>query len=126
MKRRASPKHQKRICGLDGALVELIRLAALLIRKLECVELKVEDIMSAIGDFAKKQNDFNDRMDKAVSGLQNDVKLLNDTIAELQSTQGAITAEDQALLDQIESRSDAIATKLEALDALTPPTPPTA
>lgn len=83
-------------------------------------------IMSAISDFAAKQNAFNDRMDAAVAGLQGDVKTLNDQIAALQATQGQITPEDQALLDQIEQRGDAIATKLEALDALTPPTPPPA
>lgn len=89
--------------------------------------LKVErHIMSAISDFAAKQNAFNDRMDTAITGLQGDVKTLNDLIEKLQNSAGQITPEDQALLDQIETRSDGIATKLEALDALTPPPPPTA
>ncbi len=82
-------------------------------------------IMSAISDFAAKQNAFNDRIDTAVSDLQGDVKSLNDQIAALQASGGAITPEDQALLDGITARSSAIADKLDALDALTPPVPPT-
>lgn len=82
--------------------------------------------MSAVSEFSVKQNAFNDRMDAAVAGLESDVKSLNDTITKLQNTAGAITPEDQALLDAIQSRSEGIATKLSALDSLTPPVPPTA
>lgn len=82
--------------------------------------------MSAISDFAAKQNAFNDRMDTAVADLTGDVKSLNDTIAKLQSSPGTITDEDQASLDALQKRGEAIATKLEALDALTPPKPPAA
>lgn len=82
------------------------------------------DIMTAISDFAAKQNAHNDKMDAAVTGLTADVVELNRQIAELQSTQGAITAEDQALLDAIDARGQAIADKLDALDAMTPPKPP--
>lgn len=81
-------------------------------------------IMSAISQFAEKQAAFNDKIDAAVTGLTEDIEALNDKIEELQNTAGEITAEDQALLDAIETRSDAIATKLAALDALTPPKPP--
>ena len=80
--------------------------------------------MSAISEFAAKQNAFNDRVDAAVTGLTEDVQTLNDKIVELQNTPGTITPEDQALLDAIQARSEGIATKLEALDALTPPKPP--
>lgn len=87
--------------------------------------IKVRDIiMSAISDFAARQSAFNDRIDAAITGLQGDVKFLQDTIDKLQNTPGTITPEDQALLDQIDQRADAVATKLEALDALTPPAPP--
>lgn len=81
--------------------------------------------MSKISEFADKMATHNNAMDEAVSGLQSDVQTLNAKITELQNTAGEITAEDQALLDQIESRAGNIATKLEALNALTPPTPPT-
>ncbi len=81
--------------------------------------------MSAISDFATKQNAFNDRIDVAVTDLQGDIEALNAEILKLQNSAGQITPEDQALLDGIQTRSEGIATKLEALDALTPPTPPT-
>ena len=78
----------------------------------------------AITDFVNKQNAFNDRLDKAVDGIGGDITALNQTIQKLQESQGQITPEDQALLDQIEARSDALAKKIEALDSLTPPITP--
>lgn len=83
------------------------------------------NIMSAISTFAAKQQEFNDKIDAAVTGLTEDIKTLNDKIEELQNSAGGVTPEDQALLDNIEARSDAIAQKLEALDNLTPPPVPT-
>lgn len=83
-------------------------------------------IMSAISDFAAKQNEFNNRQDAAIQGLTDDIKVLNDKITELQNTAGQITPEDQALLDAIQARAEAATAKLEALDALTPPKPPVA
>jgi hypothetical protein len=87
---------------------------------------KLDNIMSAISDFAAKQAAHNDAIDAAVIGLQGDIKALNDKITELQNTSGAISPEDQALLDGIEARSAAITVKLAALDALTPPPVPVA
>lgn len=84
----------------------------------------IQKIMSAISEFAARQSAFNDRLDTAVAGVSADVAALNAKIEELQNTPGEITPEDQALLDDIEARSDAITTKLEALDALTPPAVP--
>lgn len=83
-------------------------------------------IMSAISDFAAKQNAFNDRQDTAIADLTADVQALNDKITELQNSPGAITPEDQALLDAIVTRGENVTAKLEALDALTPPKPPVA
>lgn len=82
-------------------------------------------IMSKISEFATKQNEFNDRIDTAVAGLQSDIDLLNEEIKKLQESPGEITPEDQASLDALEQRGAAIAAKIEALDALTPPAPPT-
>ena len=89
------------------------------------LDLMESHIMSAIQDFATAQNAFNDQIDNAVTGLSGDIKNLNDQIAKLQSTPGAITPEDQILLDSIQARSKSIADKLNALDAMTPPVPPT-
>ncbi len=50
---------------------------------------------------------------------------MKDEISKLQTSSGAVTAEDQASLDRLEARSAAAADKLAALDALTPPVPPT-
>lgn len=87
-------------------------------------------IMSVISEFAAKQNAHNDRVEAAITGIQGDVKFLQDTIDKLQTSPGSITPEDQASLDALDARADVIAKKLEALDALTPPvvpvTPPTA
>ena len=81
-----------------------------------------EHIMTAIADFAAAQNAFNDRMDVAIADLQDDIKNLNDQIAALQAN--AITPEDQAALDALKARAQAMADKLDALDALTPPVAP--
>ena len=85
-----------------------------------------EKIMSKISEFATSQNAFNDRLDAAVAGVSADIDGLKAEILKLQNTAGSITPEDQALLDGIQARTDAIATKLEALDAATEsrPTPP--
>ncbi len=95
----------------------------------ECLRLinhKLHQIMSAISEFAAKQNTHNDAIDAAVTGLTGDIKALNDKIAELQASAGVITPEDQALLDAIDTRGQSIADKLAALDAQTEnaPTPP--
>lgn len=81
-------------------------------------------LMSAISKFATEQNTFNDRVDAAVTGLQSDIQALNDKITELQNSPGEITPEDQALLDTLQTRAEGITAKIEALDALTPPTVP--
>lgn len=78
-----------------------------------------------IVEYAAKQNAFTDRVDSAVTGLIADVEELNRQIKALQDNPGAITPEDQAILDALTARGQTVAEKLEALDALTPPpTPP--
>lgn len=81
-------------------------------------------IMSAISDFKAKQDAHNAVMDAAVDGLVTDVSGLKDQITTFQNSAGKITPEDQALLDAIEVRTGAIADKLAALDAETPPVVP--
>lgn len=81
--------------------------------------------MSAISEFADRLSAHNDKIDTAISGLQSDIAALTDKIEELQNSAGTITPEDQALLDEIESRAAKVSDKLEALDAITPPIAPT-
>lgn len=83
-------------------------------------------IMSAISDFAAQMTTFQDQQDTAIANLQGDVKSLTDQIAALQASPGTITPADQALLDGIQTRASAVAAKLNALDALTPPVVPAA
>jgi len=82
--------------------------------------------MSAIAEFAVKQNEYNARIDAAVAGISADLVALNDKIAQLQNSAGTITPEDQATLDELQRSGQAAADKIEALDALTPPVVPTA
>lgn len=84
----------------------------------------VDQIMSAISEFAVRQGAFNARIDAAVVGIGADVDALKALIVELQNTIGTVTPEDQALLDEIERRTGAVADRLDALDALTPPAVP--
>lgn len=68
---------------------------------------------------------------QAVPAVVADVKFLKDTITKLQNTQGQVTPEDQALIDQLQARANAAATRTEqlaadikALDDATPPEVP--
>lgn len=88
------------------------------------IEETEKKIMSAISDFSAKQKAYNDRISNAIDGISTDIGALNDKITELQNSPGAITAEDQALLDEAQRQGEAVATKVEALDNLNPPTPP--
>jgi len=81
--------------------------------------------MSRISEFADNIKVYQDRQDAAISDLQGDVDNLTKQVAALQTSPGAITPEDQALLDGITARVKGVSDKLDALDALTPPvTPP--
>lgn len=78
-------------------------------------------IMSAISTFAEQQAARLGRIEAAITGVAGDIATLNDLITQLQNSAGSITPEDQALLDALQTRGEEIATRLEALDAQTPP-----
>lgn len=80
--------------------------------------------MTAISEFTGKLNAFFDRQDTAITGIKGDLQFLKDTIAALQASSGQVTPEDQALIDAAEARVDAATTKVEGLDAETPPVAP--
>lgn len=81
-------------------------------------------VQPAIQSFADNMNGFLSRLESSIQGLGADVKGLNAKIAQLQSTQGAISAEDQGILDSIQALAHDAVSKFEALDALTPPDVP--
>ena len=80
--------------------------------------------MSKIGDFATQQEAFNVQLDAGITDIATEIKTLNDTIAALQASSGAITPEDQALLDTATAHSQSLVAKVTALDTLTPPVVP--
>lgn len=81
-------------------------------------------IMSKITEFADAVDAHNAAVDTAIQGLSDDIANLNKQIQDLQNSAGQITPEDQARLDAIQARSQTVAEKLAALDALTPPAAP--
>lgn len=100
--------------------------------KLDLVLVALAELKLGFAKMTKEIDDFNaamttffDRQDVAVTDLQGDVKSLSDQIAALQaSATGTLSSSDQALLDALAARAQAITAKLDALDALTPPTGP--
>jgi len=80
--------------------------------------------MSAISDYGAKVTAFLDRQDTAITGVSGDVDFLVAEIKRLNDQPPGWTPEDQAILDGIATRAEAVATKLDALDALTPPPTP--
>lgn len=79
---------------------------------------------TVIQEFAVKQKAHNDAIGKAIDGIVLDIKALSDKIAELQNSPGAVTPEDQALLNELEGQASALVAKLNALDQTQPPTVP--
>ena len=61
-----------------------------------------------------------------IAGITGDVADLKAQIEALQNSPGTISPEDQALLDGIQTRATALADKVTALDAVTPPPAPPA
>lgn len=84
---------------------------------------RLDKIMSAISDFAAKQQAHNDKINKAVDDIATQIKTMSDLIAKLQSSPGTITPEDQATLDALEAAAAATEAKVTAMDTLTA-TPP--
>ena len=85
-----------------------------------------ETIMSAISDYAAASKLSFDAIKTGLDTLTTQIKALDDKIAELQNSPGAITPADQALLDQAQTMSAALATQATALagQVQPPPTPP--
>ena len=79
-----------------------------------------------ISDYVNTAKAHITRMETAVTGIAGDITSLNDKIAALQNTPPVLTAEDQALLDEIQEMSAALASRVEEIDSLTAPVEPIA
>ena len=79
--------------------------------------------MSVISDFSERVSAQFAVIDSAVDGVVADVTALKSKIEQLQNSSGVISAEDQALLNSIESIAGRLATKVNDLDASTVTTP---
>ncbi len=110
---------------LTDVRARLARIERFIVTMQRAMQNNTDRIMSAISDFSAAMNTFFDRQSVAMDGLKGDIDWLVAKIAELQATPGAITPEDQALLDAIQARAGAASTKAEELDAMTPPAAPT-
>lgn len=80
--------------------------------------------MTAIADFAAKQNAFNADVSADLDAIQAAITTLNATITTLQNSSGTVSAEDQASIDLLVTQGTALQAKADALAGKTPPTPP--
>jgi len=102
--------HQSADEGIMGMLAKILHLE--------------KSIMTKITDFAVAQKAHNDAISTSLDGLAGDIGTLNAKITELQNSPGQITAEDQALLDELQAQGQALETRIAEADALTPPPVP--
>lgn len=111
-------------CAIESAAKEL-RDHFKLATKCDLKEMECR-IMSVISQFGDQVNAKFDELGTAVDAVASDVDFLKAEIKKLQENPGPITPEDQAILDGIQSRANALSAKVAALDAATeqPPVPP--
>lgn len=86
-----------------------------------------ETLMSAIQDFAVKQQAYNERMNAAVEGIRGDLDNLNEQIKKLQDAaaqNSEMSDEDKEALNRLEMSSQELADKLEQIDQLNAPALP--
>lgn len=83
--------------------------------------------MSAISDYAAKQETHNADISARLDAIQTLITTLNAQITTLQNSPGPISSEDQATLDALEASGTSLQAKADAVVALpTPPVPPAA
>lgn len=86
---------------------------------------RVKNMATKIAEFAASVQTSFDGISADLDAINTGIAKLDDLIRQLQSTPGAITPEDQALLDQIQTTVASLKTKADSID-LTPPVAPTA
>lgn len=89
--------------------------------QLDCLPQNLQEmenrIMSKISEFEARERQRHAATDAGLEGIKADIVALNAKIQELQNSPGAITPEDQALLDGIETSSTALVEKVQGVDA---------
>ncbi len=82
-------------------------------------------IMSAISDFATKQNAHNAAIADDLTAIKAKIDEQTELITTLQNSAGTLTTEDQATLDALEASNAALQSQADAAAGKTPPEPPT-
>lgn len=80
--------------------------------------------MTTLSNFLTAQEQFNAAIDASVEGLSGDISKLNEMIADLQNSPDRVTAADQVRIDALAEAGAALASKIAAVDELTPPAAP--
>lgn len=107
------------ICALRGERkneFDWLKSHAGLATKQDLKEL-VNKIMSVLSDWAAKVSPKLERLQKGIDNLQA-------LVEKLQNTPGAITPEDQALLDKIDKQVDDLGVDADSVPATPPAEPP--
>lgn len=87
------------------------------------LETATTKIMSAISDWVNLEQAQLDQVGQKLDQIKDGITALDQLITQLQNSAGTITPADQALLDQIQSKSQDLVKKAAAIDTA-PPTPP--
>lgn len=78
--------------------------------------------MTAVTDFATKQQGFITGIETAITDITAEIQTLKDTIATLQA--GGLSADDQAALDAVSTSVSNIETSLQNIDTSNAPSTP--
>lgn len=104
--------------------------SAHVLERIECMERsileRIEQIMSAVTDFATKAQASLDKVSADLDSITTDIKALNDKITALQNSPGTLSPSDQAALDAIQTAAQALQAKADAVVPVTLPPPPVA
>jgi len=92
--------------------------------RLDNLEKYLGDVMTAVSDYVKANQEYQDKMDTAIGGLALDIKQLKDDLEKLNNNPGTLSKEDQALLDGALVRTRTMSENLQGLDSQTNPPPP--
>lgn len=94
------------------------------LNSLEFIKNQGVSIMSVLSDYVAKADAFYQTISDDLDAIQAGIAALNATITTLQNSAGAVTAADQASIDQAQAQLAALTAKADAAAGKTPPTPP--